>query len=202
MSEKKIKQRWVELPFLYKIQLISFFIAGLCGAISYPLTTKVIYSSVEVDILAERLVLSSVIGLVLSWLWLTIQERMFKYFIWFTLIEFALYTGVIAYAIIFQNYDNYLIWSTIIAATIGHVVAGGGQKLHQKITDNEQYRTDYSFFIEIISSIGILIGSGIAVIGGFGIAIAFILMWVSLICFQMTDIYVYQKVKKYEQNIN
>ena len=198
-KEKKIKQRWKELPYLYKIQLWSFFIAGVCGAICYPLTTKVIYSSVETDILAERLVLSSLIGLGLSYLWLTIQEKMFKHFILFTMIEFLLYVGLIVYVIITQDYDNYLIWSTIIASTIGHIVSGGGQKLHQKITDNEQYRTDYLFFIEIISSVGVLIGSGVALISGFGIEVAFILLLVSIVFFQMTDIYVYKKVKERDE---
>ena len=198
-TEKKIKERWKELPYLYKIQLWSYLIAGICGAISYPLTTKVIYSSVEVDILAERMVLSSLIGLGLSYLWLTVQEKMFKHFILFTLIEFFSYLGLVTYVIIWQDYDNYLIWSTILGATIGHVVAGGGQKLHQKITDNEQYRTDYLFFIEIISSIGVLIGSGVAVIGGFGVAFAFILLLISIVFFQMTDIYVYCKVKEKEE---
>lgn len=199
VKEKKIVQRWKELPYLYKVQLWAFFIAGICGAICYPLTTKVIYSSVETDILAERLVISSLIGLGLSYLWLTIQEKMFNHFILFTMIEFLLYVGLIVYVIITQDYDNYLIWSTIIASTIGHIVSGGGQKLHQKITDNEQYRTDYLFFIEIISSVGVLIGSGVALIGGFGIEVAFILLLVSIVFFQMTDIYVYKKVK--ERNI-
>ena len=195
-TEKRIKERWKELPYLYKIQLWSYLIAGICGAISYPLTTKVIYSSVEVDILAERMLLSSLIGLGLSYLWLTIQERMFKHFILFTLIEFFSYLSLVVYVIVCQDYDNYLIWSTILGATIGHVVAGGGQKLHQKITDNEQDRTDYLFFIEIISSIGVLIGSGVAYIGGFGIVVAFILLLISIVFFQMTDIYVYCKVKE------
>ena len=194
-KEKKIIQRWKELPYLYKIQLWSYLIAGICGAISYPLTTKMIYSSVEVDVLSERLVLSSLIGLGLSWLWLTIQEKMYKWFVEFTLVEFFAYVGLIAYVIIYQDYNNYLIWSTIIGATIGHIVSGGGQKLHQKITDNEQYRTDYLFFIEIIASLGVLIGSGIAVGFSFSVGFAFILLLISVIFFQMTDIYVYRKVK-------
>lgn len=196
MGEKKIIQRWIELPFLFKIQLISYFISGLAGAISYPLTTKMIYSNVDVNVLSERLVLSSLIGLGLSWLWLTIQERMYKYFVHFTLAEFFAYVGLIFYVIFCEDYNGYLIWSTIIASTIGHVVSGGGQKLHQKITDNEQYRTDYLFFIEIISSVGVLIGSGIAVIGNFNVTIAFLLLLISVVFFQMTDIYVYLKVKK------
>ena len=194
-KEKKIVQRWKELPFLYKIQLWSYLIAGICGAISYPLTTKMIYSSVEVDVLSERLVLSSLIGLGLSWLWLTIQEKMYKWFVEFTLVEFFAYVGLITYVIIWQDYNNYLIWSTIIGATIGHIVSGGGQKLHQKITDNEQYRTDYMFFIEIIASLGVLIGSGIAVGFNFTVEFAFILLLISVVFFQITDIYVYRKVK-------
>ena len=199
-KEKKIIQRWKELPYLYKIQLWSYLIAGICGAISYPLTTKMIYSSVEVDVLSERLVLSSLIGLGLSWLWLTIQEKMYKWFVEFTLVEFFAYVGLIAYVIIYQDYNNYLIWSTIIGATIGHIVSGGGQKLHQKITDNEQYRTDYMFFIEIIASLGVLIGSGIAVGFSFSVGFAFILLLISVIFFQMTDIYVYRKVKNRDKD--
>lgn len=196
-KEKKIIQRWKELPYLYKIQLWSYLIAGICGAISYPLTTKMIYSSVDVDVLSERLVLSSLIGLGLSWLWLTIQEKMYKYFIHFTMIEFIGYVCLIGYVIFWEDYNGYLIWSTIIASTIGHIVSGGGQKLHQKITDVEQYRTDYLFFIEIISSIGILVGSSIAVAFNFSvISIAFILLLISVIFFQLTDIYVYLKVKE------
>lgn len=198
-KEKKIVQRWRELPFLFKIQLLSFFIAGICGAIAYPLTTKMIYSSVDVEVLASRMVISSLIGLGLSWLWLTIQERMYRYFIHFTVMECVAYISLITYVIVTQDYNNYLIWSTIIGATIGHVVAGGGNKLHQKITDNEQYRTDYNFFIEIISSIGVLLGSGIAVIGTFNVSIAFMLLMMSLIFFQTTDIYVYTQVKKREE---
>lgn len=195
MNEKKIIQRWKELPFLFKIQLISYFISGVCGAIAYPLTTKMIYSSVDVDVLAERMVLSSVIGILLSWLWLTIQEKMYNYFIHFTIVEFLAYVSLIFYVILCEDYNGYLIWSTIIASTIGHIVSGGGQKLHQKITDNEQYRTDYLFFIEIISAVGVLIGSGIAVIGSFDVTIAFLLLLISVVFFQMSDIYVYCSVR-------
>lgn len=194
-KEKKIIQRWKELPFLYKIQLWSYFIAGVAGAIAYPLTTKMIYSSVDVSTLSSRLVLSSLIGLFLSFLWLTIQEKMYKWFIHFTLIECLAYISVITYVVIWQDYNNYLIFSTIIGATIGHIVSGGASKLHQKITDNEQYRTDYSFFIQIIASIGVLIGSTIAVSFNFSIGIAFFLLLISVIFFQITDIYVYKKVQ-------
>lgn len=196
MKEKKIKQRWKELPYLYKVQLISYLVAGVCGAISYPLTTKMIYSSVDTNVLAERLVLSSCIGLVLSWAWLMIQEKLFKYFIHFTMIEFISFVGLIGYVIMCQDYNGYLIWSTIIGATIGHIVSGGGQKLHQKITDNEQYRTDYGFFIEIIASIGVLLGSAIAVVIPFSVTTAFLILLVSVMFFQMMDIYVYKEVKK------
>ena len=196
MKEKKIKQRWKELPYLYKVQLISYLVAGICGAISYPLTTKMIYSSVDTSVLAERLVLSSCIGLVLSWAWLMIQEKLFKYFIHFTMIEFISFVGLIGYVIMCQDYNGYLIWSTIIGATIGHIVSGGGQKLHQKITDNEQYRTDYGFFIEIIASIGVLLGSAIAVVIPFSVTTAFLILLVSVMFFQMMDIYVYKEVKK------
>ena len=198
MKEKKITQRWKELPYLYKVQLISYLVAGICGAISYPLTTKLIYSSVDTSVLAERLVLSSCIGLVLSWAWLMIQEKLFKYFIHFTMIEFISFVGLIGYVIMCQDYNGYLIWSTIIGATIGHIVSGGGQKLHQKITDNEQYRTDYGFFIEIIASIGVLLGSAIAVVIPFSVTTAFLILLVSVMFFQMMDIYVYKEVKKKE----
>ena len=197
--EKHLKQRWTELPYLFKIQLWSYLIAGICGAIAYPLTTQMIYSNVEVDILSERLVLSSLIGLALSWLWLTIQEKMYRYFVWFTVAEFFMYVFLISYVIIWQDYNNYLIWATIIGATIGHIVSGGGQKLHQKITDVEQYRTDYNFFIEIISSLGDLVGSAAAVSIPFSITTAFLLLLVSIIFFQMTDIYVYYMVKKRDE---
>ena len=196
MKEKKITQRWKELPYLYKVQLISYLVAGVCGAISYPLTTKMIYSSVDTNVLAERLVLSSCIGLVLSWAWLMIQEKLFKYFIHFTMIEFISFVGLIGYVIMCQDSNGYLIWSTIIGATIGHIVSGGGQKLHQKITDNEQYRTDYGFFIEIIASIGVLLGSAIAVVIPFSVTTAFLILLVSVMFFQMMDIYVYKEVKK------
>lgn len=195
-SEKKIIQRWKELPFLYKIQLLSYLTAGICGAIAYPLTTKVIYSSVETDVLAERMVLSSCIGLVLSWAWLMIQERLFKYFIHFTLLEFIGFVSLISYVITCHDYNNYLIWSTIIGSTIGRIVSGGGQKLHQKITDNEQYRTDYGFFVEIIASIGVIVGSAVAVLFSLPLTTAFLLLLVSVVFFQITDIYVYIKVKQ------
>lgn len=197
--EKHLKQRWTELPYLFKIQLWSYLIAGICGAIAYPLTTQMIYSNVEVDILSERLVLSSLIGLALSWLWLTIQEKMYRYFVWFTVAEFFMYVFLISYVIIWQDYNNYLVWATIIGASIGHIVSGGGQKLHQKITDVEQYRTDYNFFIEIISSLGVLVGSAAAVSIPFSITTAFLLLLVSIIFFQMTDIYVYYRVKKRDE---
>ena len=196
MKEQKITQRWKELPYLYKVQLISYLVAGVCGAISYPLTTKMIYSSVDTNVLAERLVLSSCIGLVLSWAWLMIQEKLFKYFIHFTMIEFISFVGLIGYVIMCQDYNGYLIWSTIIGATIGHIVRGGGQKLHQKITDHDQYRTDYGFFIEIIASIGVLLGSAIAVVIPFSVTTAFLILLVSVMFFQMMDIYVYKEVKK------
>ena len=158
--------------------------------------SKMIYSSVDTNVLAERLVLSSCIGLVLSWAWLMIQEKLFKYFIHFTMIKFISFVGLIGYVIMCQDYNGYLIWSTIIGATIGHIVSGGGQKLHQKITDNEQYRTDYGFFIEIIASIGVLLGSAIAVVIPFSVTTAFLILLVSVMFFQMMDIYVYKEVKK------
>lgn len=194
--EKKIIQRWIELPFLYKVQIWTYFLAGICGAIAYPLTTKLIYSSVETETLAERLVISSFIGIGLSVLWLNIQERLYKWFIHFTLIECLAYATLIGYVILFQNFDSYLIISTIIGGTIGHIVSGATSKLHQQITDVEQYRTDYGFFIEIVSSTGVLVGSAIAVVFNINMPIAFLLLLVSLVGFEISDIYVYLKVKQ------
>lgn len=194
--EKKLKQRWKELPFLYKIQIWAYLLAGVCGAIAYPLTTKLIYSSVETETLASRLVLSSLIGIVLSVLWLNIQEKLYAWFIHFTTIECLCYTSLIIYVILYRDFDSYLILSTIIGGTIGHIVNGANSKLHQQITDNEQYRTDYGFFIEIAASIGVLVGSAIAVIFNISIPMAFILLLLSLIGFQITDIYVYKSVNK------
>lgn len=194
--EKKLIQRWKELPFLYKIQILAYLLAGICGAISYPLTTKLIYSSVEINTLASRLVISSFIGIILSVLWLNIQEKLFSWFIYFTLIECVSYSLLVTYVIIYQDFDSYLILSTIIGGTIGHIVSGANSKLHQQITNVEQYRTDYGFFIEIVASLGILLGSVVAVLFNINIATAFILLLISLIGFQITDIYVYIKVRQ------
>jgi hypothetical protein len=195
MAEKKIIQRWNELPFLYRVQIWAYLLCGICSAICYPLTTKLIYSSVETETLASRLVLSSVIGIVLSLLWLNIQEKLYKYFIHFTMLECIAYTSLIIYVILYRNFDSYLIISTIIGGTIGHIVNGADSKLHQQITDNEQYRTDYGFFIEIVASIGVLVGSAIAVMFNITVTFAFLLALVNLIGFQLTDIYVYLRVK-------
>lgn len=197
--EKKLIQRWKELPFLYKIQIWAYLLAGVCGAIAYPLTTKLIYGSVETETLASRLVLSSLIGLVLSVLWLNIQEKLYAWFIHFTVIECLCYTSIITYVILYRDFDSYLILSTIIGGTIGHIVNGANSKLHQQITDNEQYRTDYGFFIEIVTSIGVLVGSAVAVIIDINVPFAFILLLLSLIGFQITDIYVYKNVNKYKK---
>jgi hypothetical protein len=197
--EKKLIQRWKELPFLYKIQIWAYLLAGVCGAIAYPLTTKLIYGSVETETLASRLVLSSLIGLVLSVLWLNIQEKLYAWFIHFTVIECLCHTCLITYVILYRDFDSYLILSTIIGGTIGHIVNGANSKLHQQITDNEQYRTDYGFFIEIVTSIGVLVGSTVAVIVNINVPFAFILLLLSLIGFQITDIYVYKNVNKYKK---
>lgn len=197
--EKGIRQRWCELPFLYKVQIYAYLLAGICGAIAYPLSTKLIYSSVETDILASRLVLSSVIGIVLSALWLSIQEKLYKWFIHFTVIECTSYITLVTYVVLTEDFNSYLIISTIIGGTIGHIVTGANSKLHQQITDNEQYRTDYGFFIEIVASIGVLIGSAIAVLANITMSLAFYTLLVSLIGFQVTDIYVYLKVKQIQK---
>lgn len=198
-EEKNLLQRWKELPSLYKVQIYAYLLAGFCGAIAYPLTTKLIYSSVETETLASRLALLSIVGVILSVLWLTIQEKLFSWFIQFTIIECICYISLICYVIICRNFDSYLILSAMISGTIGHIVNGASSKLHQRITDNEQHRTDYGFFIEIVASIGVLIGSAIAVIFTINISIAFILLLISLIGFQITDIYVYMKVKEITQ---
>ena len=192
--EKKITQRWIELPHLYKVQILAYLLSGLCGAISYPLTTKLIYSSVDTDVLASRLVLSSLIGLGLSVLWLNIQNKLYSWFIYFTIVECVFYTILVGYVIYSKDYNSYLIISTIIGGTIGHIVDGANSKLHQQITDNEQHRTDYGFFIEIVASIGVLIGSAIAVLVDITMPFAFIMALMNLVGFQMTDIYVYKKL--------
>lgn len=103
--------------------------------------------------------------------------------------------------ILYRNFDSYLIISTIIGGTIGHIVNGADSKLHQQITDNEQYRTDYGFFIEIVASIGVLVGSATAVMFNITVTLAFLLALVNLIGFQITDIYVYLRVKERTNNI-
>lgn len=192
--EKKITQRWIEMPYLYKVQIFAYLLSGLCGAISYPLTTKLIYSSVDTDVLASRLVLSSLIGLGLSILWLNIQNKLYSWFIYFTIAECMFYTILVGYVIYSKDFNSYLIISTIIGGTIGHIVEGANSKLHQQITDNEQYRTDYGFFIEIVASVGVLIGSAIAVTVNITMPFAFIMALMNLIGFQMIDIYVYKKL--------
>ena len=182
------------MPYLYKVQIFAYLLSGLCGAISYPLTTKLIYSSVDTDVLAGRLVLSSLIGLGLSILWLNIQNKLYSWFIYFTIAECMFYTILIGYVIYSKDFNSYLIISTIIGGTIGHIVDGANSKLHQQITDNEQYRTDYGFFIEIVASVGVLIGSAIAVTVNITTPFAFIMALMNLIGFQMTDIYVYKKL--------
>lgn len=200
MKEKQILDRWKELPYLYKVQILSYFIAGLCNSIAYPLTTKLVYSSVDTNILASRLVISSTVGLILSLLWLTIQERLYKYFIHFTIIEFFSYLFVILYVVFYQDFNAFLILNALISGTIGYIVGGAGSKLHQQITDVEQYRTDYGFFIQIISCLGVLAGSAIAVTLNVTMPVAFTLLLIGLIGFQMTDIYVYQQVRKLQEN--
>ena len=192
--EKKITQRWIEMPYLYKVQIFAYLLSGLCGAISYPLTTKLIYSSVDTDVLASRLVLSSLIGLGLSILWLNIQNKLYSWFIYFTIAECVFYTILVGYVIYSKDFNSYLIISTIIGGTIGHIVDGANSKLHQQITDNEQHRTDYGFFIEIVASVGVLIGSAIAVTVNITMPFAFIMALMNLIGFQMADIYVYKKL--------
>ena len=66
--------------------------------------------------------------------------------------------------------------------------------MHQQITDVEQYRTDYGFFIEIVSSIGVLIGSTISVLTEVSMPVAFLLKLVGLIGFQVSDVYVYLNI--------
>lgn len=194
MKEKTLITRYNELPFLYKIQLYAHLLAGICGAISYGVVTKMIYSSVDVDLITERLILSSIIGIILSVLWLTIQEKLFKLFIQFTIIECISYTILCVYTAFVGDYESYLIWSTIIAGTITHIVNGAGCKLHQKITDNEQYRTDYGYFIEITACAGVLIGGIVALTTNVTPKIGFLIQLVSLVAFQISDVYVYLKV--------
>ena len=62
-------------------------------------------------------------------------------------------------------------------------------------------RNVFNFFIKIISSLGILLGSGLAIGLKPGVEIAFGLLLVSIVGFQMTDIYVYTQVKKNESNL-
>ena len=108
--------------------------------------------------------------------------------------ECLAYTILISYVIIYRDFDSYLIVSTIIGGTIGHVVGGATQKLHNQITDVEQYRTDYGFFIEIVSDGGVLIGSLIATIFDISVPLAFILCLFNLIGFELTDIFIYKKL--------
>lgn len=194
MSEKSLIERWVVLPSLYKIQLWAHLVAGVCGAIAYGIVTKTIYSSVNVDLITSRFLISSIIGICLSILWLTIQERLFKLFIHFTLLECLFYTVLCVYTSFYGDYGSYLIWSTIIGGTIGHIVKGAGSKLHQKITDNEQYRTDYEYFMEIISCTGIIIGSCIALCFEITPKLGFLIQLVSLIGFEISDVYIYLNV--------
>ena len=104
------------------------------------------------------------------------------------------YTILVGYVIYSKDFNSYLIISTIIGGTIGHIVEGANSKLHQQITDNEQYRTDYGFFIEIVASVGVLIGSAIAVTVNITMPFAFIMALMNLIGFQMIDIYVCKKL--------
>lgn len=193
-NEKRIIQRWKELPHLYKVQIYAYTFCGICAAICYPLTTKLIYSSVHTETLASRLVLSSFIGIGLSLLWLNIQNRLYRYFIHFTVVECLAYTILISYVIICRDFDSYLIVSTIIGGTIGHIVGGATTKLHNQITDVEQYRTDYGFFIEIVAAGGVLIGSIIATSFNISVTLAFILCLFNLIGFEITDIFIYKKL--------
>lgn len=194
MEEKSLLNRWYELPFLYQVQLWAHLIAGICGAIAYGIVTKMIYSSVNVNLITERLILSSIIGIILSVLWLTIQEKLFSWFVQFTILECLCYSTLCVYTAFVGDYESYLIWSTIIGGTIGHVVSGAGSKLHQKITDNEQYRTDYGYFMEIIACGGILIGGCLALILDITPKTGFLIQLVSLIGFQISDVYIYKKV--------
>lgn len=202
VKEKNIILRWKELPVLFKIKLISGLVAGICGAACYAITTKLIYSNVEVDTLTSRILISSLIGITLSALYLNFQNILFKKFIQFVTVECLIYTGLILYVIFTKDFAQYLIWSAIIGGTISHITNNGSSKVHQMITDVEQYRTDYTFFNEIVSSLGVVIGSVIAFTLNITMAAGFILLLVSLIGMDLIDIYIYTKIQHNQQLTN
>lgn len=192
-NEKRIIERWKELPYLYKIQLWTILFMSIAGGISIPITTKFIYSQANITVLSSRMAISNLIGVGFSVLWLNAQEKLYKYFIHFTIIECICYIFLFAYVIIFKDVNSYLILSTIIGTVIGNFVIGAHSKLHQKITNNEQFRTDYGFFNSIFSGIGICCGAAIASLcNTMPISIAMILLLFNTIADECTDIYIYK----------
>jgi hypothetical protein len=195
-NEKHILERWKELPYLYKVQVWTILLMSIAGGISVPVTTKFIYSGADITVLSSRMAISNLIGVGFSVLWLNIQERLYKYFIHFTIIECVCYIFLFTYVIIFQDVNTYLILSTIIGTIIGNFVCGAHTKMHQKITNSEQARTDYGFFISIFGGIGICCGAAIASFYTIPISIAMILLLFNTIADECTDVYIYMYMQK------
>lgn len=63
--EKKVIERWRELPFLYKVQIWSYLLAGICGAIAFDVNMPV----------AFILLLVSLIGFQVSDIYVYIKVR-------------------------------------------------------------------------------------------------------------------------------
>jgi hypothetical protein len=196
MFFEKIHNKFSELPYGYKLELIAIFFASIAGSLTYASMMKITYSSVAESTLSLRLIIESVIGCFFAGLWITEQKKLFSIFVPICLLEIVLYIGIIIYMVITRDFDTYIIFTTLIAGFVSNLVSGGSDKIHEMITDVEEYRVNYKYFRNIYSTIGMLIGGLISFffhsplwLCGTGLA-------VSLTLYNLTDIVNYQRIQK------
>lgn len=197
-----IVNKFKSLPRFYKLQLMATLINGLCAAYSYSVTTVLIYSNVHEEVLSWRMFISSVIGIVFAFGWLQIQEKLFDKFVLMSITEITLYLGICVYAVITYDFDTYLLLMTLLTSFVTSLVVGGISKVHEMITDNLQWRTDYKYFSNMALYVGTLIGALLALFGGmnstskFCVVLAFIGLFLAATIENMVCVYIYLQLKK------
>lgn len=201
-----VAEKFKDLPRYYKLQLIATLVNGLCAAYSYSVTTVLIYSNVHESTLSWRMLLSSVIGIIFAFGWLQIQEKLFNKFVTMSIVEITLYFCICAYAVITYDFDTYLLLVTLLTSFVTSLVVGGISKVHEMITDNLQWRTDYKYFNSMVLYVGTLIGAVLSIFGGMHsnnricVIVAFIGLFLAATIENMVCIYIYLRLNKNEQN--
>jgi hypothetical protein len=158
----------------------SVFYSTLFYSLAYPSIQKIVIEAISYKLIALNSIIICIGTIIIGHAWNKYKDFLYKYYLFFLILEIICYMAAIFGAIVFNSYFGYYLADTLIFATISKNIIIGANTLKARKYNEEEIRNKYDNNVQIYASIATLIGSGLCLLIELPIWLSFIAMFLGV----------------------